>query len=173
MGPQNACKRTTSDRLDGGLAFRELCGDTGGLDKERTMSDPERLVGARARTSLSSPPGFDRPGARFLLLQQEKARAELTRLPIEGAAQLLLFHRSSSDERADSAPAAPVSRPMWEPTRCRPRRSQNPRGETGNAERPTFWRASVKRGVRRGPVRTWLSNVGLTSRRMLPPCGCS
>jgi hypothetical protein len=22
------------------LAFRELCGDTGGLDKERTMSDP-------------------------------------------------------------------------------------------------------------------------------------
>ena len=31
--------------------------------------------------------------------------AELTWLPIEGAAQLLLVHRSSSDERADSAPA--------------------------------------------------------------------
>ena len=40
MRPQNACKRTTSDRLDRGLAFRELCGNTGGLDKERTMSDP-------------------------------------------------------------------------------------------------------------------------------------
>jgi hypothetical protein len=37
---KNACKRTTSERLDRGLAFRELCGDTGGLDKERTMSDP-------------------------------------------------------------------------------------------------------------------------------------
>ena len=40
LAPQNACKRTTSDRLDRGLAFRELCGDTGGSDKERTMSDP-------------------------------------------------------------------------------------------------------------------------------------
>ena len=40
MGPQNACKRTTCDRLDRGLAFRELCGDTGGFDEERTMSDP-------------------------------------------------------------------------------------------------------------------------------------
>jgi hypothetical protein len=25
-----SCKRRTSDGLDGGLAFRELCGDTGG-----------------------------------------------------------------------------------------------------------------------------------------------
>jgi hypothetical protein len=65
MGPQNACKRTTSDRLDGGLAFRELCGDTGGLDKERTMSDPERLVGARARTSLSSPPRLRPSGSQI------------------------------------------------------------------------------------------------------------
>jgi hypothetical protein len=38
-------------------------------------------VRARARTSLSSPPGFDSPGARFLLLQQEKAPAELPGCP--------------------------------------------------------------------------------------------
>jgi hypothetical protein len=42
MGPQNACKRTTSDRLDRGLAFRELCGDTGGFrqgtDNERSLA---------------------------------------------------------------------------------------------------------------------------------------
>ena len=57
------------------------------------MSDPERLVGARARTSLSSPPPASTVrGARFLLLQQEKAPAELQRLPIEGAAQRLLVH---------------------------------------------------------------------------------
>jgi hypothetical protein len=38
-----------------------------------------------------------------------------------------------------------------------------PRGETGNAERPIFWRASVKRGVR-GPSEETAANVGLTSR---------
>ena len=59
----------------------------------------ERGLARRCRVRL----GFDSPGARFLLLQQEKAPAELTRLPIEGAAQPLLVHRSSSDERADSA----------------------------------------------------------------------
>jgi hypothetical protein len=50
---------------------RELCGDTGGLDKERTMSDPwwERGLARRCRVR----PGFDSPGARFLLLQEEKA----------------------------------------------------------------------------------------------------
>ena len=105
MGPQNACKRTTSNRLDRGLVFRELCGDTGGLDKERTMSDPSRLVGARARTSLSSPPRLRQSGSPIPAAPAAEGSAELTRLPIEGAAQLLLVHSSSSDERADSAPA--------------------------------------------------------------------
>ena len=70
-----------------------------GTDNERSQAWWAR--GSRCRVRL----GFEGPGARFLLLQQEKASAELTRLPIEGAADLLLVHRSSSDERADSAPA--------------------------------------------------------------------
>jgi hypothetical protein len=37
--PAKCLQRTTSDSPDRRLAFRELCGDTGGLDKERTMSD--------------------------------------------------------------------------------------------------------------------------------------
>jgi hypothetical protein len=35
----------TCGRLDTRFAFQELCGDTGGLDKEQAMSDPQRLVG--------------------------------------------------------------------------------------------------------------------------------
>ena len=47
------------------------------------------------------------------MLQAGEAPAELPRLPIEGAAQLLLVHRSSSDERADSAAADTCASSFW------------------------------------------------------------
>jgi hypothetical protein len=53
----------TCGRLDTRFAFQELCGDTGGLDKEQAMSDPQRLVGGRVRTSLSSPPRLRQSGS--------------------------------------------------------------------------------------------------------------
>src|SRR5215218_6242551 len=74
-----------------------------GTDNERSLA----LGGARARTSLSSPPRLRQSGSPIPAAPAAEGSAELTRLPIEGAAQLLLVHSSSSDERADSALADP------------------------------------------------------------------
>ena len=42
---QKRLQISLSGRLDRTRAFQELCGDTGGLDNERTMGDADRSSG--------------------------------------------------------------------------------------------------------------------------------
>ena len=83
-------------RVDRTLPFQELCGDTGGLDNERTISDADG-----GRTSDERPfgpqslPGFERQPASWPLPLRRARRV----IPahIDGGRFAPLVDRSSSD----------------------------------------------------------------------------